>query len=112
MSAMDPSEAASAKAKRLRSLLTAMKTEKPYKDGETVYLYCGKACKYVKHTVLRYGDSAPFALCDHPGCSRAAPLLPKRYQETEVNVAYAALAALPDLLDALDDLTARAEEDR
>lgn len=83
---------------RLADMLAGTKELVPWEHGEKVWLYCGKACKEVLHTVMRYGKSKPYALCGHPGCTRSSPNLPKRYRVTQATLEHEAARALPRLL--------------
>lgn len=92
---------------RLRDLLAGTTEVKPYAHGETVYLYCGKACKTVTHTVMVRPNShmtvdlspeKQYALCGTYGCT-SMPKPPVRYRVTEQELAAATIRALPMLLD-------------
>ena len=95
---------------RLRDLLAGTAEVKPYKQGEAVYLYCGKAGGTVKHAVMvrpnsnMTADLPPekqYTLCSTYGCM-SMPRPPVRYRVTEHELASAVVRALPLLLNALD----------
>lgn len=96
---------------RLRDLLAGTTEVKPYVQGETVDLYCGKAGKNVAHSVMVRPNSnmtedlppdRQYAMCDTYGCM-SMPKPPVRYRVTRQQLESAARLALPQLLDALDD---------
>lgn len=91
---------------RLRDLLAGAREIDPYRDGETVYAYCGKVCRTVAYKVTkgnRYApDTSPLtALCSTTGCTRNLKTsdLPRRYRVSRAMLETEAVRALPKLLD-------------
>jgi hypothetical protein len=77
---------------KLLDLLAGTTEVVPYGHGEKVWLYCGKACRKVEHTVTKYGDNEARALCGYGGCTSTVPELPTRHRVTEQQFERAAAA--------------------
>lgn len=93
----------------LRDLIAGTTEVLPYEHGETVYLYCGKACRNVAHTVMVRPNSnmtedlppsKQYAMCSTYGCM-SMPKPPVRYRVTQRRLEQEAALMLPGLPAAL-----------
>lgn len=96
---------------RLRDLIAGSHEVVPWQNGETFYRHCAKAGQAVPHKVLVY-TGATFALCSGPGCLASVKVenFPVRYRVSDRELRDAAVAALPALLDALEQHISMPEE--
>lgn len=94
---------ADALADRLADLLAGSKELVPYKHGDDVVVYCGKACReVVQHVRLSNSNgTALVVFCSTAGCMRdhgGLAALPKRYRVPTWELQEQAVKALPRLL--------------